>query len=72
VSAFVADLPVVCIAIALTMPPLEILPFVASLSGAALTAFGLSLVAGDGLLGLIAWVFTLATAGVVATVLLGG
>lgn len=52
-----------CILIALTMPPLEILPFAASTAGAALSAFGLSLIAHDGLLAIIALLFTAGTFG---------
>jgi hypothetical protein len=43
-----------CFVIALTMPPLEIIPFANSVAGAALTVFGLSLIAEDGLLASIA------------------
>lgn len=39
----------VCVVIAITMPPLEIVPFANTTSGAALTAFGLALIAHDGL-----------------------
>lgn len=45
-----------CALIALTMPPLELVPFANSVAGAALTAFGLALVTRDGLLALIAGV----------------
>lgn len=54
---------IACIAVALTMPPLEILPFAATTAGAAITAFALSLVARDGLMALVALGFV---AGVVA------
>jgi hypothetical protein len=43
-----------CLLIALTMPPLELIPFVNSLAGAALTIFGLALITRDGLLVLFA------------------
>jgi len=56
---------VVCIVIALAMPVMEIVPFSANGAGVALTAFGLSLIARDGLLALLAFVFTAATAGAV-------
>ncbi|MEQ8660618.1 MAG: exopolysaccharide biosynthesis protein [Gammaproteobacteria bacterium] len=49
---------VTCLLIACTMPPLELLPFVASLSGMALLLFGLAMIAHDGLVGLLAWGFT--------------
>jgi hypothetical protein len=52
---------IVCIAIAAAMPPMEFVPFTATGAGAALTAFGLALVAHDGLLALLAFVFTAAT-----------
>jgi len=43
----------VCLLIGATMPPLEIIPFLATAGGAALTLFSLSLIANDGLLALI-------------------
>ncbi|WP_279633049.1 exopolysaccharide biosynthesis protein [Marilutibacter alkalisoli] len=43
-----------CLLIALTMPPLELIPFANSLAGAALTIFGLALITRDGLLVLLA------------------
>lgn len=48
---------VLCLLIALTMPPLELVPFANSLAGAALSAFGLALVTDDGVLALIAVAF---------------
>ena len=45
------------------MPFMEVVPFSANLAGAALAAFGLALVARDGLLALIAFLITAATAG---------
>lgn len=54
---------VVCVIIAATMPPLELMPFAASVAGAALAMFGLSLIAHDGLLGLIAIIMTVLVAG---------
>lgn len=56
---------IACIAIAAVMPLLEVVPFSANIAGAALTAFGLSLIAHDGLLALFAWIFTAGTFGVV-------
>jgi hypothetical protein len=44
--------------IALAIPPMELVPFAATIAGAALTAFALSLIADDGLLMLIALGFT--------------
>lgn len=57
VGAYVMAL--LCVVVGATMPPLEILPFLATSAGVALTAFGLSLTANDGLFGLIAIVSTL-------------
>ncbi len=47
-----------CLLIALTMPPLELLPFAATLAGAALAVFGLALVGRDGVLVVVATSFT--------------
>lgn len=52
-----------CALIAAAMPVMEIVPFSANFAGAALTAFGLSLMVHDGVLALFAFVFTAATAG---------
>ncbi|MGQ9424532.1 exopolysaccharide biosynthesis protein [Gilvimarinus sp. F26214L] len=41
---------VVCLVIALTMPPLELVPFANTTTGIALSVFGLALTANDGLL----------------------
>lgn len=56
---------VVCLIIALAMPVMEVVPFSANGAGAALTAFGLALIARDGLLSLIALVFAMGTLGMV-------
>lgn len=50
-----------CLLIALGFPLMEVVPFSANVAGAALTAFGLSLVADDGLVALLAFTFTAAT-----------
>lgn len=50
---------VVCLLISLAMPVMEFIPFSANFAGAALTAFGLSLIAKDGLLALMGHIFTL-------------
>ncbi len=50
-----------CIAIALAMPPMEVVPFTANGAGLALTLFGLSLMSHDGLLAAVAFVLTFAT-----------
>ncbi len=52
---------IACIVIGIAMPAMEIVPFSANGAGAALTAFGLSLIANDGLLALLAFLFTAAT-----------
>ena len=44
----------VCIAIALAMPLMEVIPFSANFAGLALAAFGLALIARDGALALVA------------------
>ena len=59
---------IVCVAIGGVMPVMEVVPFSANLAGAALTAFGLSLVTRDGLMALLAFTFTAGVAGVVVYV----
>jgi hypothetical protein len=54
-----------CTINALFMPAMEFLPFAATVVGAALTAFGLSVITHDGLLALVALAFTATTAGMV-------
>lgn len=54
-----------CIAVAAVMPATEFVPFSANAAGAALTAFGLALIAHDGLLAVIALLITLGMFGVV-------
>lgn len=49
---------VLCLLIAAVMPPMELVPFSANVAGAALTVFGLALIARDGLLILFAFAFT--------------
>lgn len=56
---------IICIVIALAIPPMEFVPFTANGAGAALTAFGLGLIAQDGLLVLLAFIVTVATLGFV-------
>jgi hypothetical protein len=55
----------VCIVIALSMPPMEVVPFTANGAGLALTLFGLALMANDGLLALLAFFSTAVTLGFV-------
>jgi len=62
-STGVYAIAMVCIVIAAAMPGMEVVPFSANGAGAALTAFGLSLIAHDGLLALLAFVFTAITCG---------
>ncbi|MGC1954649.1 MAG: exopolysaccharide biosynthesis protein [Gammaproteobacteria bacterium] len=59
-----------CILIALAMPPMELVPFSATGAGIALVAFGLALIANDGLVALLAFGFTIVTIGAVAYSLL--
>ena len=51
-----------CLAIALATPAMEVVLFSANVAGVALAAFGLSLIAHDGVLASIAYAFTLGTA----------
>lgn len=57
---------VACIVIAVAMPPMELVPFSANGAGLALSAFGLGLIAKDGLLSLCAFIIMFATLGAVA------
>lgn len=50
---------VVCLIISLAMPIMEFIPFSANFAGGALTAFGLALIAKDGLLALMGYIFTI-------------
>lgn len=52
---------VMCIVIALAMPPMEIVPFTANGAGLALTVFGLALIANDGLMAILGYIITLGT-----------
>ena len=58
---------IICMAVAAAMPLMEIIPFSANGAGIALMAFGLAIVARDGLLALIAIVATGGTAWFVLT-----
>lgn len=62
---------VACLLIALGMPPMEVVPFSANGAGAALTLFGLALIATDGLLALVGLGITTVTFGLVGYALLG-
>jgi hypothetical protein len=59
-----------CILVALTVPPLEVVPFAGAVSWAAIAALGLALIAHDGVLALIALGFTIGAAYAVFTTLL--
>lgn len=48
----------VCLLVAATMPVLELVPFAATIAGAALSMFGLALIARDGLFALFGFLFT--------------
>lgn len=49
---------IICLCISLAMPVMEFIPFSANFAGAALTAFGLSLIARDGLVAILGYLFT--------------
>ena len=66
-GAIIYVIVIVCLGIAATMPVMEVVPFSANAAGAALTAYGLALIARDGLLALIAFAFTGITAWSVIT-----
>lgn len=55
-----------CVLVALAVPPLELLPFVAFVPATAIAAFGLGLVARDGLLILIAFAASAGTLALIA------
>ena len=59
-----------CLGIALIMPSMELVPFSANLAGTARTAFGLALIARDGVLALIALAFSPSIIAAVLSVLL--
>lgn len=56
----------VCLALAVTLPLLEPIPFAASSAGVSLTCFGLARIARDGVLVLIAYAATLGIGGLIA------
>lgn len=57
-GAMIYVIALICLLISLAMPVMEFIPFSANFAGAALTSFGLSLIAKDGLLALIGFIFT--------------
>lgn len=58
---------IICMAVAMGMPLMEVVPFSANGAGAALIAFGLAIVARDGVLAILATSFTLVTGWLVVT-----
>ncbi|MFA5676887.1 MAG: exopolysaccharide biosynthesis protein [Pseudomonas sp.] len=70
--SFVVDGPaswplaLVCLALAVTLPLLEPVPFAASSAGLALTCIGLAMISHDGVLALIAYAVVLGVAGLIA------
>lgn len=62
---------IICMAVAMGMPLMEVVPFSANGAGAALIAFGLAIVARDGVLAILATSFTLVTGWFVVTSLAG-
>ncbi|PXX93859.1 exopolysaccharide biosynthesis protein [Marinobacter vulgaris] len=62
---------VICMLVAMIMPAMEVVPFSANGAGAALMAFGLAIVARDGLLAILATSFTVVTVGFVVASLAG-
>lgn len=56
----------IALLIGLAQPFMELVPFSANGAGAALTAFGLALIARDGVVALVAMAFTMLTGGIVA------
>lgn len=67
---FVHLAAVICILVALTVPPLEVVPFAGTVAWIAIGLFGLALIAHDGLLALIAFAFSLGAGWVVYHTLL--
>lgn len=55
----------ICVLVALGTPAMEVVPFSATLAGAALSIFGLSLIARDGLLVLLALAVSMGTLGLI-------
>ena len=61
-----------CLLVGAAMPLMDFVPFTANIAGAALTLFGLSIIARDGLLAILAFVFTALGAWLVLSRVLGG
>ena len=60
----------VCLVIAIGLPMMELVPFSATGAGAVLAAFGLSLIAHDGFMALLAFAFIAITSGLVVSKLI--
>jgi len=56
---FARTIAIFCAILALTMPPLEVVPFGATVPASAITGFSIALVAHDGLLALLSLAFTI-------------
>jgi hypothetical protein len=61
-----------CLLVALAVPPLELLPFAAFIPSLAIATFGLGLIARDGLIVLVAFVISTSALGLIAWKLIGG
>lgn len=61
---------IICVFLAVMMPLMELIPFSSSLAGIALCAFGLSLLAYDGVLSLVAYLMTGAVGGLIAVAII--
>ncbi|MGM0913290.1 MAG: exopolysaccharide biosynthesis protein [Pseudomonadota bacterium] len=61
----------ICLVIALAMPPMEFIPFSANGAGLALTLFGLALLADDGLFALAGYLLTGGTLAIVVVSVMG-
>lgn len=59
-----------CLIIAIAMPVMEFIPFSANLAGLALSAFGLALIAKDGVLAAIAFISTLSVLWIIVNTIL--
>lgn len=57
---------ITCLGIAMCMPIMEVVPFSANAAGAVLLAFGLALIANDGIVALLAYMLMAVTFGVIA------
>lgn len=65
-QAGIVAIALVCVLIAFAMPLMEVVPFSANAAGIVLTAFGLALIACDGVLAVLAFSVTTLTVGIAA------